>query len=75
MEVGDGMEQQKESRSGNGQHKEPQEEQQEDEMEGGNGGDKEGQEQVDHCRQPLKGEILETEEEHHPNWRRKLTYI
>ena len=75
MEVGDGMEQQKESHSGNGQCKEPQEEQQEDEMEGGNGGDKEGQEQVDHPRQPLEGEILETEEEHHPNWRRKLTYI
>ena len=75
MEVGDGTEQQKESHSGNGQCKEPQEEQQEDEMEGGNGGDKEGQEQVDHPGQPLKGEILETEEEHHPNWRRKLTYI
>ena len=30
---------------------------------------------MDHPRQPLKGEILETEEEHHPNWRRKLTYI
>ena len=74
MEVGDGTEQQKESHSGNGQCKEPQEEQQEDEMEGGNGGDK-GQEQVDHPRQPLKGEILETQGEHHPNWRRKLTYI
>ena len=69
--MGDGTEQQKESGSGNGQHKEPQEE--EEEMKGGNGGDKEGQ--VDCLRQPTEGEILQTEEEHHPNWRRKLTYI
>ena len=75
MEVGDHMEQQKESHSGNGQCKEPQEEEQEDKMEGGNGEDKEGQEQVDCPGQPLKRETLETEEEHHPNWRRKLTYI
>ena len=55
--------------------KEPQEEQQEDEMEGGNGGDKEGQEQVDHVPgQPLKGEILETEEEHSSKLEKK-TYI
>ena len=69
------MEQQKESGSGNRQCKEPQEEEQEEEMKGGNGWDKEGQEQVDCPRQSPKGEILQTEEEHHPNWRRKLTYI